>query len=303
MKGDGMLTRRGLTILELTTTIGCLSLLAAITAITLGVQNLDQHMNHSQDVRTRTKTVKDATYVKALHQAIVISGNSNRDMYLRPGLIDRLPTEIDGQMRDIPGAGEEDITANTTDNLYSMFIAQNYFTPEITISPVERNPVVKELEHYNYESYNPVDDQYWDDDFDANLETGSNTSYAHLVLTGKRMDNHWNKLDNPMEQFKERTLDGLYPVLGNRGPENGQRDWDSHTCNPHGFWAGNIVHNDNRVELLQQFTIDGVTYLDKETDTREPDNIFAMETGPGGDDAILSFTLAITEDDVELQHD
>ena len=240
--------------------------------------------------RTRMRTLKDATQLGQVHKAMVVFAHDNDEAMPRPGLIDRHPTDVGGRKMNVPGRGEEDLAANTTANLYSMLITMRYFTPELVVSPVERNPKVAADKDFNYDAYNPAEDTYWDDAFTANLSDGSNASYAHLVMSGERMHMHW-----------KNTLDAQFIVLGNRGPAAGEPDGRSHTCGPHGTWAGNVMFADNHSEFISTFT---PASLKPRHGSTQPDNIFATEAGPGGDDCILSFTRGFDDEDKPLlQHD
>ena len=97
-------------------------------------------------------------------------------------------------------------------------------------------------------------------------------------------------------------MDAGFVALGNRGPLEGEPDGASYTCGPHGHWAGNVVFNDNHTKLIDTFT--PANHKQRIVDGKEEkDNIFKMEDGPEGGDAILSFTRSIGEDGPVLQHD
>jgi hypothetical protein len=260
----------------------CVSMLFAIAATALG--------GGGNGEETLTRRIRDARYAKQIHKAMILYSRDANGVYPRPGLIDRLPVTINRRTEDIPGRGAEDVALNTTANLFSAMIAQNYFTCEMAVSPVDRNPKAAVFEGYDFDAYDPIRDAYWDDRFAADLETGSNVSYAHMPMFGGRAKAQWRE-----------TTDRTWPILGNRGPLAGEPDWRSYTCGPHGSWAGHVVFQDNRVALLETMTPDEVVYELKELE--RPDNIFAMETGSGGSDAILTFTRKIATTSLEIQHD
>jgi prepilin-type processing-associated H-X9-DG protein len=193
--------------------------------------------------------------------------------YPRPGLVNRLPTAAG----DEPGRGPEDHSLNTTANLYSCLIAQNFITPQIVISPAEANPVVVAKNDYNLDAYDPANDVYWDESFAADLEAGSNTSYAHLPLTGKRGRDWWTD-----------TLDADRALLGTRGPKDGLDDPDSYTYQFFGrgkSWAGNICFADGHAEYLESFTF-------TTSSGALSDNIFSDADGFN----FLTFTKEVTAD-------
>lgn len=299
---DSQHRHRGLALHELLTTIICVFAIASLTMVALGAGRQDGNAplpgneGGKQDEAARHRA-KDASTLRHLQQVLIVFAHDAKGMYPRPGLINRKPVEIEGMPpRNIPGAGAEDITRNTTANLYSLLIAQNYITPELCISPLERNPKVTVDSDYNYDAYQPVNDSYWDATFTADLETGSNVSYAHMAMTGKRVTLHWRD-----------TMLATVPNLSSRGPKDGQGDAASLTCDDDGQWSGHVAFADAHVEWLATMTPDRLTYdaIDEATGERKPlpDNIFAMETGMTGSDLILSMTKSITEKAVVLQHD
>jgi hypothetical protein len=226
------------------------------------------------------KSMKDAAQLRAIHQSWLIFAREFSGILPTPGLIDRLP--FNGQ--EIPGRGEEDINANTTANLYSACIMHNYFTPELIISPVERNPKVRVMADYDYEAFDPVKDVYWDARFKADLTAGSNVSYAHMPIYGQRKLKEWRDTSN-----------SAWPLLGNRGPKDGKADPSSYTCGPHGNWAGNVVFSDNHSQPFQKST--SIPLRDGQLD-----NIFASDDA-NGTDAILTFTREITDKGPVFQFD
>ena len=273
---------RAFTCIEMLVVILCAALLMVMTTVVIGAGG--------KGAETRSRVIMDGVKLKKVHQAFLIFAREFNGIFPRPGLFNRLPVDLGQGPQEVPGRGEEDITQNTTANLYSALIMQNYFQPGDLISPMERNPKVTVCAEYAYEKYNVVKDVYWDDEFKADLNAGSNTSYAHLVICGRRVAAEWRESNN-----------ARYAVLGNRGPQGGEPDWQSFTCGPHGHWAGNVMFNDDHVEPLTIMSPPGLFY--GAGDEKKPDNIFAMETGPEGEDAILSFTRKMTKEGPELQHD
>ncbi len=286
MSHIGSRLRGGRSRIDTLATVACAGLLVIVASVVLG----QTRPSGGPPAEAHPLSVKDASQLAEIHQAMVIFANEWGGLLPRPGLINRLPVELDGQLRQIPGRGEEDISLNTTANLYSSLIAQNYFAPTLVISPVERSPEVSVRGSYDYNQYDPAEDVYWDPQFKADLLSGSHTSYAHLLLFGKRVDAQWRD-----------TMDPKFPVLGNRGPKGGKLDPSSYTCGPHGNWAGNVVYNDNHVEFEVTTTPSGLFFQSGEA--RKPDNIFAIDDGPRGRDAVLTFTKRMTASGPLLQHD
>lgn len=280
---------RGQTLVDVLVICACSILVLVTASVVLGQVGPNQA---AAGVR-HPQSMKDATQLTHLHRAMVIFAQDNRSRYPIPGLIDRKTADLDGDGdgdAEIPDVGAEDITLNTTANLYSALIAINFFRPNLLISPVERNSKVEVDDDYNFAAYSPAEDSYWDPRFEADLETGSNTSYAHVVIYGERLKLHWR--DKQLARF---------PDLANRGPKDGALDPASYTCGPHGHWTGNVVFNDNHSEMLSTVRPANVTFMSN--DEQQQDNIFAFDDGLAGKDTILTFTKQMTERGPVIQHD
>jgi len=271
-------SRRALTRTELLALIVCLLLLLVVAMVIFngrGKPNIDR--------------LKDAAQIRALDQCFVVYA---REFYgARP--IPSLMMFTSRKGVETSARGGEDISLNTTANLFSACIMQNYLNSQMCISPAEANPNVKSLaaDDYNYESYSVLDDTMWDSTFKADLQTGSNVSYAHMPLFGELRARHWRQ-----------TLGGAdWPMLGNRGPRDGISDPNSYTFKfyePHDQWSGNICFADGHVEYLEGLptshnanggmtNTQGLFRYDKEHDA----------------DGILSFTKSMNAQGPTLQWD
>lgn len=265
--------RFGITCIEVTVMLACTLALLAITAMVFAGD--DAAMN------VHKKTRMDAAQASQIHKALIIYANDNEGKFMIPGLVNRLAVgddqgpQLAGQQ--IPGMGQEDESRNTTADMYSAMIAQQFFTPDLVVSPVERNPHVKVDKDYDFDAYNPAEDTYWDSKFTADLKTGSNTSYAHQPIIKRTAAKVWSN-----QMFPDLAQ------LGNRGPKDGKLDPDSYTCGPHGNWAGNIVFGDNHTEFLQ-------------STTRNGDNLFKADERDN--DSLLVFTKLVKDGKLELQFD
>ncbi|MGI9012632.1 MAG: hypothetical protein ACR2GY_00115 [Phycisphaerales bacterium] len=194
------------------------------------------------------------------------------DTLPRPGLIHTIG--------NVPGTGAEDLSQNTTANLYSSIIAQHYLTPQLVISPLENSEKVVADENYDHTAYSPANDVYWDASFAADLATVSNVSYAHIPLVGEWAAKEWRVTGN-----------SNVVLLGDRGPEDGIANPASVTCtNKRALWKGAVLFADGHSEFWNSF--DG-------SDTRQQpfDKIFA----PG--DNLISFTKSIIDGKAQLQWD
>jgi prepilin-type processing-associated H-X9-DG protein len=270
--------RFAFTQIDLLACVVCLLIGATVISIALGQIKGD-------DAPFNDKTIKDATQVRAVHQSWIVYSREFNGIFPVPGLIDRLPVEGVGE---VPGRGEEDTMQNTTANLHSAMVMYNYYTVDLLISPVERNPNVRVFADYNYELYDVVNaDVYWDPNFKADLKHLSHVSYANMPLSGERKAKQWRD-----------TLGAMFSVIGNRGSQDGRVDPTSITCGPHGNWAGNIVFQDNHVQLLQS------TVFEYERDgVKIADNLFASDGGVDRIDILLAFTRSIDDKGVDLQFD
>ncbi len=264
--------------------------------------------------RAQAQLTKDQTQVKEIHQSWIVFSRELDGALPTPGLIDRLPdpdiTENDGE---VPGRGLEDLTMNTTPNLFSVCIMRHYFTPQMCLSPGERSGRVISKDDYKFTYYDPLGtdpncqgsflgpDCYWDPTFDATLidpKGLSNTSYAHMPIAGERKKRHWRD-----------TLDSRFAMIGTRGVKDGSLDpvdyYASVTLEFFGGkkeWVGNVAFNDNHTERLDTFFPVNLSY--QLNDVTVADNIFRDDTGDqaggtdpdGGFDIWLVIYLTIDDD-------
>lgn len=226
--------------------------------------------------RATARQVKDGTQIAQIHKSWLIYSGENEGVFPTPGLINRLPVPGLGE---VPGRGDEDPLQNSTANLYSVCIAQNFFTPELAVSTAEPNGNVLVKIDYNYGLVRPIMDVYWDESFAADLNLLSNLSYSSSPMFDKRKQRQWIN-----------SLDSKYTIVGNRGVEDGSlvaADYEaSKTLQIHGSskeWIGNMCFNDNHIVVLKSFFPEGVNYQEIGSGTTKQDNIFLNETaGTGG---------------------
>jgi hypothetical protein len=164
----------------------------------------------------------------------------------------------------------------------------NSYTPDVIVGPTEVSGKIAVKEDYNFESYNIANQAnpvYWDDNFRADLNTISHTSYASMPVADKRQISEWKDTSN-----------SGWPIIGNRGVQNGEIAANiynnSITLELHGGkkeWLGNIGYNDNHVVSSKTFKPEGVSYVNG--NTVNADNIFKNDlfaaTSPNGHDAYL----------------
>ncbi len=216
----------------------------------------------------------DEQHFSAIFQSLVAHAHASEGRLLVPA--------------DVAGRSEGEL--NTTADLFSALIASHLTVPDQLISANEYSPLVWPDDDYDFTAYDPAAGIFWDRRFVADLELRSNDSFAHVPLYGDRLRRQWTA------GAGHRTI-----LLGNRGPRDGVQDASSYTCGRNGLWAGHLVFGDGHVEFSDTFTPPGLLL---ELEGRQlPDNVFAMEEGPGGLDAILTFTKRMTAKGPEVQHD
>ena len=180
----------------------------------------------------------------------------------------------------IIGQGPERNSVNTTRNLYSAMIAENFLPTNLLISPVESNLVVREDLDYDFSAVQPTMSVFWDSGFKTDIASSAgecNTSYAHLCIGGKRKIIRWR--DGTKTASNE-------PAFSNRGVEDGVQTGDAYTKSPtlefhdsEKRWVGNVVYADNHTQREDTFYPPAVTYEGQDSGGLTKDNIFAAEFG------------------------
>jgi len=212
---------------------------------------------------------QEMSNLTAIHSGLAVFAKQGDGFYPRPG---RIETGPDGT--PVP-------SKNTTANLYALLLARNTVQAEELISPRERNPKVTVFDPESGDpdlAYNPQVGRMWNHNFGADLETGSNVSYAHVPIVGKRAREQW--------RFWPGSDD---VILGNRGPEDGRADPSSFATDGDGAWRGGIVYADGRVVWRDGMTLEGVFHVN-DMGAQAPDNLFRVDSMED-DDAFLTFTI------------
>lgn len=238
----------------------------------------------SQTRTQRASSARDMAQIKLVHQGCLVYAESNPDGALPA------PSQCSA-----PGH-ECDERDNTTANLYSMLIAQDFFAVSHPVATKEVSEHIVIDEDYNYEAYNPIGESptFWDPTFVADLATGSNASFAHLPIVGERLKQLWKNSNDP-----------ALIVFGTRGPRDGDEnditsDTPSLTHQLYGSddkWVGNIVMNDNSSRQVDTFY--------PAVAPHENDNLFRVDlnlneqgatTPHNATDFLLTFTRNVTVD-------
>jgi prepilin-type N-terminal cleavage/methylation domain-containing protein len=277
-----MKRRSGFTLVELLVVIAIIALLIGLLLPALA------------KARANAQSLKDKTQISMVHKSALTFAGENKERLPIPGLINRAPdVPAPPGLGNTPGVGPEDFVQNTSANLYSAMVAQNYYNCDIIIGTTEVNPRIKQKRDYNYNAYKPANDVYWDSTFkcDPNDATpnGSNASYAHSALCGARKKNNWRSTQQSgFAAFGTRGTSG--GPGGNGGALTGPEYEKSPTLELHGpknQWDGHVCFNDNHVETLNTFYASLCVYLGQDSINQTKDNFFAAEfndyaTVPGG---------------------
>jgi hypothetical protein len=262
--------RRAFSLVGLLVTMVCIVILFAI-----GMSAMNKAVTGEGSASQGTvRSFEDKLALYTIYTSLAANAPDHRGRFITPS--------------DVSGRG--DVAENTTANLYSAMIMQHYVEPKSLISGNEYSGWVIPDEDYDYQAYDPRGGVYWDPTFEADLEDYSNVSFAHVPLFGERFDRHWCD-----------SMSSGFPLVGNRGPRDGIDDPDSLTYGRSGRWGGHAVFGDGHVDFFETFTPPGVLF-DRDGQ-RYADNIFKVEDGPAGRDAILSFTKKMTAQGPELQWD
>ncbi len=196
-------------------------------------------------------SVRDGTHIRGIHQGMVLFALNNKDQYPLPSLLDTENFTIDGTAE----------SKDTTANIMSVLIYQNFFTPELCVSPAETNPAIRIENRYEFTApktaVNPAK-ALWDPGFNTDFTAANPTrvagfSYAHQMPFGVRREKKWNN------SFSSNDA-----IVANRGPlvtsvTKGKKESvdmafnkDSLTLLIHGgrsTWEGNVAYNDNSIQF------------------------------------------------------
>lgn len=219
-------------------------------------------------------STQDKMVFYAINQSLALNAMENEGRYL-------VPSELTGSL---------DPAENRTANLFSALIMKRYVIPKQLISANEYSPFVEEDTDYDFRAYQPRLGQQWDPGFVADLDKVSNVSFAHMPLHGERLRQFWRSGGA-----------ANVAIMGNRGPRDGIDDPQSYSVGDNGQWGGHILFADGHIEFHQTFTPPGLYY--DSGGRRLADNVFAIESGPDGEDSVLAFTKEMSGKGPVLQYD
>ena len=245
-------------------------------------------------LRENARSMRDAAQVGQIHRSFLIASQESNGSFPLPSLIVAASDD-----------GIEDFSLNHSANIYSLLVANNYYGPEVLISPLEVSDHVTEA-NYDFSAYDPINGSYWDPSFAMHIDDpsiGANASYAHVVAVGDR-----RAAIAPANGAND------IPILGTRGPDVTNLDpADYHRSptyrftKPYDQWIGNIAFSDNHVQTLQTFFPQVAAYQSA-TDDNTTDNIFSADfdhpNGPqAAADAFLAIYTAATQFTVQDVYD
>jgi len=232
-----------------------LSLACVVVMMTIYMSSLDKAVTGGKGKSAQGSVwgMQDQIQLQLLGQALTIDAMSNKNnQFLTPSVLSR----------------SNDVYDNNSANFWSALLVQNLAKAEQLISPGDRGWVEKAQIDYR------ADD--WDPSFSVDLSEIANVSYAHMPLFGERLKKRWN------------TQAGRFPIMGNRGPVDGDEFADSITVDDDGVWRGWVLHSDNSITWVE-----GTSVVSKwrRQDVVAKDNVFLIEEEDSSDDAILGYTL------------
>jgi len=272
--------QHGFTLIELLVVMAIIALLLGILLPALG------------KARAAARQTKCGTQLKQIHTAYLTHAAAEGNGSFP------LPSNINRQGQ-IQGRGEQNELKNSHAHLHSLCVAREMFTPQLLVSPSEISGRVAVCSNYNYASYQPANDTFWDGDvgdpanggaaggLGGSLRTGlqsgiCHTSYGVMPIMGRdisarkasRRDLHW-----------KNSSDSGFIVLGNRGVVNGETTTNAYTNSvtlqihgPKTSWEGNQCYNDNHITFETTFYPTGLTCAEGST-IQSPDALCPAGTG------------------------
>ena len=264
------LSRSGFSMIGLLITMVCIVVLFSILMQSMNKAVTGQGSQKDMTVRS----FQDKLYLDSLFKSMYTAAGDNKGTFLTPGNI----------------GGVNDPSLNTTANLFSAMVMENYSPCNQLISGNEYSGYVEAKTDYDFTAHNPAKRIFWDSNFKADLKRLSNVSFGHMPLSGDRFQKRWRN-----------TLESSFPLFGNRGPKDGDCTKSEYACGRDQVWRGHMVFGDGHIEFIETATPGGVFIEDK--GVRTPDNLFIMETGGAGSDAVVSFTKTMDNSGPELQFD
>lgn len=271
--------RRAFTLIELLVVIAIISILISMTLPALGT------------ARNMARALKCSAGIRSAHQGLVMWSQSHQDEF-------PLPSRLD--LNDATMSADCATEKDNSGNIFSILNYGDYFRPELSVCPSEKNPDIVRDEGYQTklpQSARIAAGALWDPGFAGPPGESGTTgigggrrgggrvghlSYAHATPFGNRA-RAWSATLNPSE-----------PIVADRGPRYtgsagawapvpGASGADSNTMLTHGSprqWDGNVGYGDGHVsfETRPDPAIVKIVYATDVNGARHhSDNIFANE--------------------------
>lgn len=278
--------RRAFSLIGLLVTLVCVVVLFAI-----GMNAMNKAVTGGGSPKGGTvRSTQDMMNLQAIHMGLFVEAGDHNGLFITPSIIAASGGGGLDQRRLRAADMAEYHPLDTSASMWSALIQTNAIAPKQLISGNEYSGYVDEYYSYDHHAYDPIAGIYWDSGFKADLKKLSHTSFAHVPLHGKRSEKNWNTSGSAM-----------FPIFGNRGPKDGIDNPSSMSYGRDGLWGGHLVFGDGHVAFVDTFTPPNLQVSG--SDGMRPDNIFAVEDGSAGADAIVSFTQEMTADGPVLQFD
>ncbi len=259
---------RGLSQIGMLVTLACIAVLLAIMLPTMR----KSVTGDGQATPGSAWGYQDQIQIQTIVKAMTIDAMSGRESFL-------VPSEM---------TGSDDVSENTSTSFWSAMIMQRLVNPEQLIAPGDQG-WVEQMEGYDYSAYDPRNRVYWDDAFSTDLNELSNVSYAHMPIWGARQDRWWRP-----------GAGGAFPIVGSRGPVDGDETAASFTVDQDGVWRGWVCFADGSIKWIEGAMMPSQW---RRRDGVRDDNLFLIEDERSGDDAILGVTKTMDDFGPILQWD
>ena len=219
-----------------------------------------------------TSVSKSISGTKGKSSSTSAWGMIDKIQLLQIGNALRIDSEMNGQyLTPSKLSRSGDAQDNTSANFWSAMLLQQLITPEALVSKTDPSWVEKAQPDYRA--------RFWDPNFSADLSSTFNVSFAHMPLWEDRLDKKWNSSSRK------------FPLLSNRGPQDGIEHSASITLDDDGIWRGWIYFSDHSIDWVEGTTI---TAKWRRRDGVQRDTIF-LDESDSADDAMLGFTLEMDD--------
>ena len=247
-----------------------ITLVCMVVLFTISMNAMNKAVTGEGNARMGTvRSMEDQLNLYAIMQSLNVQAGDNKGRYLTPSKVN----------------GTNDTRYDTSANFWSAMVMGRYAAPKHLFSTQDNNLAVDLCPKYDYTAFNPRERILWDPEFKADLDEESWVSWAHMPLCGLRLDRKWVAFSG-----------STFPLIGSRGPRDGSDDLDSWTYGADGTWQGHMVFSDGHTQWIGTFT-PGTGFRGGE------DNIFRIDDGDLGGDAVISFTKEMDEQGPILQWD